>query len=120
MVSDSLKEAFPNVCLVSRPVYKFNGIPDPFFSRFYKWWWFWWLHLNIKKSDTYISHRVSLRFSINLNIRDAEVLKGLVIYFNTLTKPVTEVKVKLNRPAGENQYVSKSNNTVSLAITNLK
>ena len=112
-LSDSLKEAFPNVAFVSRPVYKFNGIPDPFWvagftsgdGSF---------HLNIKKSDTHISHRVSLRFSINLNIRDAEVLKGLVIYFNTLTKPSNEVKVKLNQ---ENQYVSKSNNTVSLAIT---
>nr|YP_010714096.1 LAGLIDADG homing endonuclease [Fuscoporia gilva]WDD39659.1 LAGLIDADG homing endonuclease [Fuscoporia gilva] len=69
-------------------------------------------HLNIKKSNSNLSHRVSLRFSINLNIRDAEVLKGLVTYFNTYTN--NEVKVMLNQ---KNKYVSKSNNTVSLAIT---
>ena len=59
---------------------------------------------------------MSLRYSINLNIRDAEVLKGLVSYFSHFNKPNTEVKVKLNP---ENQYVSKSNNTVSLAITKI-
>ena len=53
-------------------------------------------------------------FSINLNIRDAEVLKGLVPYFNFLNK--TTVKGLLNP---ENKYVSKSNNTVSLAITKI-
>ena len=114
-LSDSLKEAFPNVSFVSRPEYKFNGIPDPFWvagftsgdGSF---------HLNIKKSDTNISNRVSLRFSINLNIRDAEVLEGLVNYFNTLNLPSTGVKIKLNQ---ENKYVYKSNNTVSLAITKI-
>ena len=112
-LSFSLKEAFPNVTFVDRPEYKFNGIPDPYWvagftsgdGSF---------HLNLKKSDITVSHRVSLRFSINLNIRDAEVLKGLVIYFNTLNKTSTVVKGKLNQ---ENQYVSKSDNTVSLAIT---
>nr|YP_009710800.1 LAGLIDADG homing endonuclease [Macrolepiota fuliginosa]QFZ98749.1 LAGLIDADG homing endonuclease [Macrolepiota fuliginosa] len=119
-LSDSLKEAFPNVTLVSRPEYKFNGIPDPFWvagftsgdGSF---------HLNIRKSETKISHRVSLRFSINLNIRDAEVLKGLVSYLpqaNTLNKTSTGVALQgtLNQ---ENQYVSKSNNTVSFAITKI-
>ena len=114
-ISSSLKEAFPNVSFESRPEYKFNGIPDPFWvsgftsgdGSF---------HLNLKKSDGILSHRVSLRYSINLNIRDAEVLKGLVSYFSHFNKPNTEVKVKLNP---ENQYVSKSNNTVSLAITKI-
>jgi len=110
-----LKEAFPNVAFVGRPEYKFNGIPNPFWvsgftsgdGSF---------HLNIKKSDINISNRVSLRFSINLNIRDAKVLEGLVNYFNTLNLPITAVKVKLNQ---ENKYVYKSNNTVSLAITKI-
>ena len=81
-LSINLKKAFPNVTFVKRPDYKFNGIPDPFWvagftsgdGSF---------HFNIKKSKTNLSYRVSLRFSINLNIRDAEVLKGLVTYFNT-------------------------------------
>ena len=109
-LSDSLKKAFPSVISVNRPLYKFNGIPDPFWvtgftsgdGSF---------HLNLKKSDSYLSHRVSLRFSINLNIRDAEVLKGLVTYFKTLNKPLSEIKVE------EDRHVSKSNRTVSLAIT---
>ena len=109
-LSDSLKKAFPNVTSVNRPKYKFLGIPDPFWvtgftsgdGSF---------HLNIKKSDGSLSHRVSLRFSINLNIRDAEVLKGLVTYFKTLNKPLNEIK------AQEDQQVYKSNRTVSLAIT---
>nr|YP_010759087.1 hypothetical protein QEO35_mgp32 [Hericium alpestre]WEX32001.1 hypothetical protein [Hericium alpestre] len=107
-LSDNLKEAFPNVAFVSRPEYNFKGIPDPFWvagftsgdGSF---------HLNIKKSDTNISHRVSLRFSIHLNIRDAEVLKGLVTYFN--------LNKSSNKFYQENQYVSKSNNTITFAIT---
>jgi hypothetical protein len=109
-LSDSLKEAFPHVPVIIRPEYKINGIPDSFWvagfisgdGSF---------HLNIKKSNTNINQRVSLRFSSNLNIRDAEVLKGLVAYFNTYNK-----KVMLNP---KNQYIYKSNNTVSLAITKI-
>ena len=112
-LSDSLKKAFPNVTFVDRPYYKFNSIPDPFWvagftsgdGSF---------HLNLKKYDSNVSNRVSLRFSINLNIRDAEVLKGLVSYFNSLNKIRYVVAGMLNQ---ENQYVSKSGNTVSLAIT---
>ena len=114
-LSESLKDAFPNVACVSRPEFKFKGIPDPFWvagftsgdGSF---------HLNIKKSDT--SHRVSLRFSINLNIRDAEVLKGLVTYcaarLETNLGRKAAVKVMHNQ---ENQHVSKFNDTVTLAIT---
>jgi len=111
-LSDSLKKAFPNVAFVSRPEYKFNGIPDPFWvagftsgdGSF---------HLKINKSNINLGHRVSLRFSINLNIRDAEVLKGLVIYFKSLNTSRNEVKEQ------EDQHVSKFNNTVSLAITKI-
>lgn len=117
-LSLNLKKAFPNASFVNRPDYKFNGIPDPFWvagftsgdGSF---------HFNIKKSKTNLNYRVSLRFSINLNIRDAEVLKGLVTYFNTLNiscTPSLEVKAMLNQ---KNQYVSKSKNTVSLAITKI-
>ena len=112
-LSDSLKEAFPNVTLVNRPDYKFYSIPDPYWvagftsgdGSF---------NLNIKKSasPSNVSHRVSLKYSINLNIRDAEVLKGLVNYFNTFNGEA--VKGMLNL---QNQYVSISGNSVSLAIT---
>jgi hypothetical protein len=62
-----------------------------------------------------LGYKVSLRYSINLNIRDADVLKGLIIYFNTWNLNTDVAKpLKLNQ---ETQYVYKSNNTVSLAIT---
>ena len=112
-----MKKTFPdfNDSLIDRFIYNFTGIPhEMWVSGFTSGDGS--FHLNIKKSDGSLSHRVSLRFSINLNIRDAEVLEGLVNYFNTLNLPSTEVKVKLNQ---KSKYVYKSNNTVSLAITKI-
>ena len=67
-------------------------------------------HLNIKKT----SNRVSLRYSINLNIRDIEVLKGLASYFNSLNK-TNDLVNKLNLV----KKVNISNNTVSFQVTKL-
>ena len=120
-LSEKLQQTFPHVSLVERPKYHFNGIPNPY-----------WIagftsgdgsfHLNLKNTEGTVSHPsrrwgvVSLRFSINLNIRDVEVLKGLIIYFHTLNKTSTVVKGMLNQ---NNKYVSISDNTVSLAITKI-
>lgn len=116
-ISENLKKTFPNVIAINRPEYKFSGIPDPYWvagftsgdGSF---------HLNIRKSDSNISNRVSLRYSINLNIRDAEVLKGLVYYFSTLDELVlpgvkNAGKAKLNL---KTKYVTESNNTVNFAV----
>lgn len=108
-LSDNLKIAFPNVAYVNKPEYKFNGIPNPFWvsgftsgdGSF---------HLNLNQT----SNRVSLRYSINLNIRDIEVLKGLASYFNSLNKPNDLVdKFSLVKK------INISNNTVSFQVTKL-
>jgi LAGLIDADG endonuclease len=111
-LSDKLKQVFPNVATVSRPIYKFNGIPNPFWvagftsgdGSF---------HINIKESNTVLGHRVSLRFSINLNIRDIEVLKGLVTYFNDVKTFLNSVKLQ------EDKHVYEFKNTTNLSITKI-
>ena len=108
-LSENLKIAFPNVAYVNKPEYKFNGIPNPFWvsgftsgdGSF---------HLNLNQT----SNRVSLRYSINLNIRDIEVLKGLASYFNSLNK-TNDLVNKLNLV----KKVNISNNTVSFQVTKL-
>ena len=83
-LSPVLKEAFPNIIPVARPLYKFNGIPDPFWisgfvsgdSTFC---------VSIEKSnDNKIGHRVRLIFGTCLHIRDKALLIGLANYFNLL------------------------------------
>ena len=83
-LSPVLKEAFPNIIPVVRPLYKFNGIPDPFWisgfvsgdSTFC---------VSIEKSnDNKIGHRVRLIFGTCLHIRDKALLIGLANYFNLL------------------------------------
>jgi hypothetical protein len=80
-----LKEAFPpeKVVSVNRPEYIFKGITDPnwvagFTSGDGSF------HILIRTPETTkgkVFPKVSLRYSINLNIRDTEVIKGLITYF---------------------------------------
>jgi hypothetical protein len=75
-----LKKAFPNVKPVSRPEYVFRSITEPFWvagftsgeGSF---------NLIIRAPDTKKSSSVSLRFSLNLHIREKEVIKGLINFF---------------------------------------
>jgi len=120
-LSDNLKNAFPNVAYVNKPEYKFNQIPNPFWvsgftsgdGSF---------HLNIKKTSNRVS-RVSVRYSINLNIKDIEVLKDLASYFNSLKKPNDLVnKLFLVPPLGSTHLRKKvniSNKTVSFQVTKI-
>jgi len=100
-ISDKLFKAFPNAVLVNKQDYTFKGIPDPFWvadftsgdGSF---------HLKIKTLEMQRGCRIALVYSINLNIRDKEVIKGLATFFNfdvtkvskTLTVSKTEVKYK--------------------------
>lgn len=80
-LNDSLKQAFPNV--KKRDLnYYFTGIKDPN-----------WIagftsgdgSFNIKTSkntDLKIGNRVQLRYSVGLHIREKELIKGLIDYFN--------------------------------------
>ena len=82
-LSEKLRAAFLNFVSITRPAFKFNGIPDPFWvagfisgdGSFY---------LKIKKSEKDIGclRSVSLIYSFHLHIRELEVLKGLCDYFN--------------------------------------
>ncbi len=78
---DNLKNEFPELLLKGRPNYVFKGIPDPF-----------WLsgftsgdgsfHIVVKKSNSKAG--VLARFSIHLQIRELEVLKGIANYLKGL------------------------------------
>ena len=78
----NLKEAFPNVVSFNRSEYIFKGISHPD-----------WVagftsgdgSFNIKISrftTNKIGSRVQLRFWLTLNIREKELIKGLLLYFN--------------------------------------
>lgn len=78
----NLKEAFPKVVQFNRPEYIFKGIAHPD-----------WVagftsgdgSFNVKISSfttNKIGSRVQLRFSIDLNIREKELIRGLAAFFN--------------------------------------
>jgi len=80
---EELKLAFPNVVAVPRPVFEFNGIPDPFWvsgfvsgdSSF---------SVSIEKSTSKLGKRVRLIFGTCLHIRDKELLVGMAKFFNDM------------------------------------
>nr|YP_009630859.1 hypothetical protein HM01MITGene33 [Hypsizygus marmoreus]QBZ73692.1 hypothetical protein HM01MITGene33 [Hypsizygus marmoreus]QCI56449.1 hypothetical protein [Hypsizygus marmoreus] len=100
-LSDNLKKAFPNVKPVNRPEYLFKGITEPFWvagftsgeGSF---------NLIIRAPETKKSSSVSLRFSLNLHIREKEVIKGLATFFK-----LYETKVYL--VSDKTTYVKYSN-----------
>jgi len=77
-LSDNLKKAFSNVVPINRPEYFFKGITDPFWvagftsgdGSF---------HVITSNPDVDSGLKVVLRFSINLNIREEDLIKGLAI-----------------------------------------
>ena len=90
-LSETLKQAFPNIIKIKRPVYKFTDIPNPFWvagfisgdgsfnisirSR---------LRKNQVKKPGLVSEAVTLNLEICLHVRDEEVIKGLFYYFKSL------------------------------------
>ena len=83
---DKLIKAFPYVVPVNKPGYIFKGIPDPFWvagfvsgdGSF---------HVITSTPEVHTGKienwKVILRFSINLNIREKDLIKGLVIFINS-------------------------------------
>ena len=78
-LSKKLVLAFPNAVPVNRPEYKFKGITEPF-----------WVagftsgdgSFHFRIIDSKIRGlRVTLRYSINLHIREKEVIKGIATFF---------------------------------------
>lgn len=79
-LSDTLRESFPDITPVERPVVHLSTIPDPH-----------WLagfaegdgcvYVVIQKSSSYkIKYRTSLKFQITQHSRDAELLKSIIGY----------------------------------------
>jgi hypothetical protein len=85
---EELKQAFPNVVPVPRPVFEFNGIPDPFWvagfvsgdSSFF---------VSMEKSTNNLGKRVRLVFGTGLHIRDKELLVGMAKFFSNL-EPISK------------------------------
>lgn len=78
-LSDSLKNQFPDVFPVSRPIIKFDGIPSPN-----------WLagftdgegcfYVNTKKAKTLTGYQIIMSFSISQHARDEELLTKFIDY----------------------------------------
>jgi len=120
-LSEKLKFAFPNVVLVNRPVYNFKAaLPlDPFWvagftsgdGSF---------NLTIKSPEAKKGYRVSLRFSINLNVRELAVIKGLVTFFNlheTKVSKIADVTAIETNVIDQHIYISEK--SVTLQITKI-
>jgi hypothetical protein len=86
-LSDKLKTAFPNFVPVSRPSFKFKGIPNPFWlAGFISGDGSFYFSIRTKTSpvSTNIWRVVSLILKVDLHIRDKEVLKAIASYFTLL------------------------------------
>ena len=87
-LSASLKEAYPNwkELQISRPDYRFNGIPDPYWmagfasgdSSF---------NVKIGNTTSLLNKRVQLRFGIGLNIREKAFIQSLPSFFDLAEGP---------------------------------
>lgn len=85
-LSDKLAVAFPNIISVQRPQYEFKGIPHPYWvSGFTSGDGSFNLRINRPDSNKDKGPAVSLRYSINLNIREEALIKGLVSYFKSFS-----------------------------------
>jgi len=108
-LTHDLKEAFSDVVQFKRPEYTFKGIADPF-----------WIagftsgdgSFNIKISSSTtnkLGKRVQLRFSIGLHIREKELIKGLVTFFNLGYSSESKSEVK-------DKYIYIANDSVNLQV----
>lgn len=87
-LSNDLIAAFPNIIKLDRPVYNFNGLPtNPnWLSGFVTGDGSFSITITITKGSTAIGERVQLVFSIELHIRDLDVLKGISNFFLNTTE----------------------------------
>jgi len=129
-LSDKLKAAFPKFIPVSRPTFKFNGIPDPFWvAGFISGDGSFYLIIRSKISSTSttgnIWRSVSLIFGVSLHIRDKEVIQALASYFISLNDSVSDnLTVKPYSISIRNQsvslYIRRFSDIVNIIIPFLK
>ena len=92
-LSEKLRAAFLNFVSITRPAFKFNGIPDPFWvAGFISGDGSFYLSIRSKISPTSttgnILRSVSLIFGVTLHLRDKEVIQALASYFILLNGKV--------------------------------
>lgn len=109
-LSDKLKTAFPNFVPVSRPAFKLNGIPNPFWvAGFISGDGSFFFSIRTKTSpvSTNIWRIVSLILKVDLHIRDKEVVQVLAFYFSLLT-------LSSNQPKGRGWIKDKCSDSLTL------
>ena len=85
-LTEVIMEAFPNIVAIPRPVYIFNGIPDPYWiSGFVSGDSTFCVSIE-KSSSNKTGKRVRLIFGTALHIRDRGLLVGIANYFNILNE----------------------------------
>ena len=120
-LNDVLMEAFPNIVPVARPIYHFNGIPDPFWiSGFVSGDSTFCVSIE-KNNNNKTGHRVRLIFGTCLHIRDKAILIGIANYFNILSEEVSkqlDVDFYINILRCKYIYDSEKKETTLLQIKN--
>jgi len=77
-------------------------------------------NLTIKSPEAKKGYRVSLRFSINLNVRELDVIKGLVTFFNLHETKVSKIaNVSAIETNVIDQHIYISEKSVTLQITKI-
>jgi LAGLIDADG endonuclease len=110
-LTDVLCEAFPNIVAVSRPHYKFKGIPDPYWiSGFVAGDSTFCVSIE-KSSENKLGHRVRLIFGTCLHIRDRELLIGIANYFNILNNNLMARKYIYDSATRETSLLQIKNNS---------
>jgi competence protein ComGF len=85
-LSEKLKIAFPDIVAFNKPDYYFTTIPDPFWiAGFTSGDGSFVINLNNSKNNFKLA---SLEYTFHLNVKDADVLRGLIEFFNLKIKVV--------------------------------
>lgn len=128
-LSNQLKEAFPNVMPVNRPLHNSNCIPDPYWvSGFTSGDGSFYFHLRELNStvSSNVYRKVVLNFVICLHSRDAKVLKNLETYFKAYHSGTVHRELKVlvlnlylktrrnSSPRNEPLHLYNTENTVTL------
>jgi len=110
-LSDNLKKAFPNVVSVNRPEYEFKGISDPnWVAGFTSGDGSFQIIIN-QENPAVETGNVRLRFAISLNIREKDLIKGLVLFFKSYDVKSSDLSVNT---ISKNYYIAGEENKSSI------
>jgi hypothetical protein len=87
-LSEKLKIAFPDIVAFNKPDYLFTTIPDPFWiAGFTSGDGSFVINLNNNKKNLNFK-LASLEYTFHLNVKDADILRGIIEFFNLNNKVV--------------------------------